>query len=153
MTWFAGAFSQDPQSSGRTAVESLGRGRDALTAADGPFGIAADPLSVGPDGAVCAIAGTVHGLPELAAELGLPPGGTPHATVRAGFERWGSGVIERMRGPFAIALWNPNTGHGLLGQDLMSASAVFVHRSAAGLVFATEVRDLLALLRERPGPD
>ena len=70
-----------------------------------------------------------------------------------GYERWGSALVERLRGPFALVAWDADRGRGLLAQDPLGGRSLFTFRDAARLFFATEVALLLALLDHRPGLD
>jgi asparagine synthase (glutamine-hydrolysing) len=75
------------------------------------------------------------------------------AAVFAGFRRFGPTVLEWLRGTFALAIWDSERQRGLVGQDPMALSAIFVNESASGVAFATEVSELLRLLPARPEPD
>jgi asparagine synthase (glutamine-hydrolysing) len=89
---------------------------------------------------------------ELAAELALPPTAPAHAVVAAGYRRWGTGVLPRLRGAYALLLWNVKEHSGLLATDRLGARTVVWSEDAGRIAFATDVRDLLDLLPATPAP-
>ncbi len=58
-----------------------------------------------------------------------------------------------MRGDFALLVWDPERGEGMLARDQLGVRSLFLHDASGGLYFASEVRHLLALLPRRPAPD
>ena len=79
--------------------------------------------------------------------------GADEELLGAGYRRWGRGLLERLRGDFALILWDPARGEGLIARDQLGVRPLFLHEFAGGLHFASEIRDLLALLPSRPAPD
>lgn len=61
-----------------------------------------------------------------------------------GYEEWGTGVIDRLRGMFAFAIWDGASNQLLLARDRLGIKPLYVYRDHRGLVFASEVRALLA---------
>ena len=57
---------------------------------------------------------------------------------------WGDQAVERLRGMFAYALWDPRTRRALLVRDRMGIKPLYFARSGQTLLFASEVRALLA---------
>lgn len=105
------------------------------------------------EGVLCLIDGAVHNHAELAAELGLGPGGGPEAVLARGFRRWGSGLAERLRGEFTVLLWIAAERRGVLVPDQLGVRRPVFRRQGGRLWFGSEVRYLLALLPTRPEPD
>jgi asparagine synthase (glutamine-hydrolysing) len=64
--------------------------------------------------------------------------------ILQGFEEWGRAVIPRLRGMFAFALWDGERGELTLARDRFGIKPLYVHQTATRLVFASEVRALLA---------
>jgi asparagine synthase (glutamine-hydrolysing) len=68
--------------------------------------------------------------------------------ILKGFARWGERVIERLRGMFAIALWDPRSSRLLLARDRLGIKplyyAVVGDGAQRALYFASEIRALLA---------
>jgi asparagine synthase (glutamine-hydrolysing) len=75
------------------------------------------------------------------------------AAVGAAYARSGPAMLNKLRGGFALAVWDAERRCGLLARDALGARALYVHVSARTLTFAGEIADLLALLPVRPGPD
>ncbi len=66
--------------------------------------------------------------------------------VLALYERHGSACVERLRGMFALAIWDEQEGTCFLARDPLGIKPLYYyHDEAAGvLVFASEIRSLLA---------
>lgn len=105
------------------------------------------------DAPLCVVDGELYNARPLARELGLPRGSSPEAIVVAAYERHGDGMLERLRGEFAIVLWDAARRRGLLARDQLGARPLFLHHASGTLRFASEVRLLLRMLPARPAPD
>lgn len=105
------------------------------------------------EGVLGVFAGFLDNAPELADTLELPPSAPAHALVAAGYRRWGPGMPARLRGAFALLVWDSGRRQGFLAVDHLGAGSVVYRRSPRALDFATEVRDLLPQLGATPGPD
>jgi asparagine synthase (glutamine-hydrolysing) len=107
-------------------------------------------------GRLCAFDGFLDNAAQLRRELG---GREP--TVGEGLEplllaawaRWGDELPARLRGDFALLLWDGAAGTGLLARDQLGVRPLFIAPSGPVLRFAGEVRDLLAILPATPAPD
>src|SRR5262245_42193100 len=64
-------------------------------------------------------------------------------TVVHGYEEWGDGVVPRLRGMFALALWDETRQRLLLSRDRLGEKPLVYHHGPAGLAFASEVAALL----------
>jgi len=62
----------------------------------------------------------------------------------AGYREWGEGVIERLRGMFAFALWDPARQTLLVVRDRLGIKPLYYAAPAGRFVFASELRALLA---------
>ena len=62
------------------------------------------------------------------------------------YERHGPACVERLRGMFAIAIWDAQAGTCFLARDPLGIKPVYYYHDEAGglLVFASEIRSLLA---------
>jgi asparagine synthase (glutamine-hydrolysing) len=152
VSWFAGALTRS-NGTLRRGVVALAHDRTATAACDGPLAVAGDGARGMSGGSVCALAGRMHGVAELARELGMPPSAPVHAVLPAGFERLDTGVLERLRGPFAVVLWDARRRRGLVASDLTAQAGLYFTQTAEGLAFATEIRELLEILPARPSPN
>jgi asparagine synthase (glutamine-hydrolysing) len=150
--WLAGAF--DPQ--GRLDPSRL-RGalapRTASTVEQGPLrvaysGSAADTLKP-----LCLLDGYIDNAVELTVELDGSACSSPEALLALGYRRWGAELLPRLRGDFALLIWDSERGEGLLARDQLGVRSIFLHDASGGLYFASEIRHLLPLLPRRPIPD
>jgi asparagine synthase (glutamine-hydrolysing) len=58
--------------------------------------------------------------------------------------RWGAAALDRLEGMFALAFWNETAGQLLLARDHAGIKPLYVWHSAEVLLFASEVRAILA---------
>lgn len=63
----------------------------------------------------------------------------PHA-----YEEWGAGLVPRLRGMFAIAIWDSRRGTLLLARDRFGKKPLCYAQVGDGMVFASEIQGLLA---------
>jgi asparagine synthase (glutamine-hydrolysing) len=101
---------------------------------------------------VCLIEGRAR-TDELAEHLGLDPAIPPEKLVSNGYERLGDGVLELLDGHFALVAWDGRKRRGVLARDRLGSVPMFVAEWRGMLLFASEVRNLLALLPSAPAPD
>ncbi len=64
--------------------------------------------------------------------------------ILQGYEEWGAEVVERLRGMFAFALWDGAVQRLWLVRDRLGIKPLYVFRGNGYLLFASEVRALLA---------
>jgi asparagine synthase (glutamine-hydrolysing) len=69
---------------------------------------------------------------------------TDTEVILHGYAVWGEGVLERLRGMFAFALWDAVERRLVIARDRLGIKPVYVFRGRSGLLFASEVRSLLA---------
>lgn len=86
--------------------------------------------------------GRVDDRADLAHALGLDE---PAAAMRSdaalvllGYARWGDAVIERLRGPFALALWDSRLRRLLCARDPLGRRTLFHRADGATVVVASE---------------
>lgn len=61
-----------------------------------------------------------------------------------GYEQWGTGVIERLRGMFGLCVWDENNQRLLLARDRAGEKPVYYAPLADGeIIFASEIKALL----------
>lgn len=103
-------------------------------------------------GTLCLIDGRPR-VEALAAELELDPS-TPVAELLAvGYRALGDAVVERLAGEFTVLVWDGERAEGVLARDRTGARPLFVAQRGGDLLFASEVRVLLAALPAVPPPD
>jgi asparagine synthase (glutamine-hydrolysing) len=64
-----------------------------------------------------------------------------------GYEEWGEAFVERLRGMFAIALWDKPRRRLLLARDRFGIKPLYYGHAEGGLSFASELKAML----EQPG--
>jgi asparagine synthase (glutamine-hydrolysing) len=104
------------------------------------------PHAGGTERTLCLLDGRVTNLEELG-------GGEPEHALASGYERWGEDVVRRAEGQFALLLWDRAQGHGLAARDPLGHRSIYFRVSGDGVVLASELRHLLALLPATPAPD
>ena len=123
-------------------------------AINGPLAVAcAEPASRSTVGEItCTLDGHLYEREALARALDVS-GRSDAEVIARGYGRYGEEMLTRLRGKFAIVLWDNARRQGLLSCDLLSAQSLFFWRGVGYLVFASELQDLLSMLQSRPGPD
>jgi asparagine synthase (glutamine-hydrolysing) len=64
--------------------------------------------------------------------------------ILEGYARLGPGILQRMRGMFALAIFDQRTGALFLARDRMGIKPLYVAIDRDGIAFSSEVRALLA---------
>ena len=95
---------------------------------------------------VIAFNGEVYNYRELREELQDYPFKTTGDTevVLAALRAWGPSALERFNGMFALALWDTHEEKLMLARDRMGIKPLYLHSNESGLIWASEVRALLA---------
>ena len=94
---------------------------------------------------VIAFNGEVYNYREIREQLDYPfktSGDTE--VVLAALREWGVDALHRLNGMFALALWDGQEERLLLARDRMGIKPLYLHSSANGIMWASEVRALLA---------
>jgi asparagine synthase (glutamine-hydrolysing) len=142
--------------SGRTDSSRLATAlapASASIAEQGPLRVAYSGAPAISDGPLCLLDGYLDNAQELRAELGAPVTSTPEALLAACWRRWGGDLLARLRGDFALLIWDRELGEGVLARDQLGVRSLFLYDVGGALCFANEIRYLLALLPQRPPPD
>jgi asparagine synthase (glutamine-hydrolysing) len=96
-------------------------------------------------GHVIVFNGEVYNYKEIARDLHITPrSGTDTEIILAAYARLGERAIERLRGMFALAIFDPARGAVLLARDRLGIKPLYLAEQRGRLLFASEVRALLA---------
>ncbi len=68
-----------------------------------------------------------------------------------GYEEWGEGLLARLRGMFALAIWDQMRARMLLGRDRLGEKPLFLRHGGGQTLFASSIAALLAY-DEKPRP-
>jgi asparagine synthase (glutamine-hydrolysing) len=69
---------------------------------------------------------------------------TDTEVILRGYDAWGIDVLKRLRGMFALALWDRTKRQMLLARDRLGIKPLYYFRGDGVFLFASEVRALLA---------
>jgi asparagine synthase (glutamine-hydrolysing) len=69
------------------------------------------------------------------------------------WQHWGEGVVERLRGMFAFAIWDAARDCLFLARDRFGEKPLFLAQDGATSTSPSEIKALLQLPRARPGVD
>ncbi len=150
--WLVGVF--DP--SGRADPSRLSSALDphpATLADAGALQVAYSGPASDARGPLCLLDGFLDNAPDLSAALELPADTPAEQLLATGWRRWGAELLPRMRGDFALLVWDSEREEGLLARDQLGVRSLFLHESSGTLCFASELRHLVALLPRLPAPD
>jgi asparagine synthase (glutamine-hydrolysing) len=120
---------------------------------EGPLRVAFDGSGGCTGGLLCLLEGYLDDAPRLARELGIDEQSAPAELLAAGYRRWGPGLPARLRGDFALLVWDSEHREGLIARDQLGVRGVYLHKHSGVLSFATELHELLELLPTTPAPD
>ena len=146
-------FSGGPAARLEAMRRITGRFPEAQTMSVGPLALVRSPaVAVSSAGGVhCVFEGRLHGATDPVDPHDRAAAGAD-AVVR-GYRGGGEDVLGELRGSYSVAIWDEERDRGLLASDLLATRQWFVWRGSGYLLFATELRDLLAIVPARPGPD
>lgn len=69
---------------------------------------------------------------------------TDSEVIVHGYEEFGAGIFSKLDGMFAVALWDGRTGSLVLARDRWGKKPLYYYEYEGGLVFASEIKALLA---------
>jgi asparagine synthase (glutamine-hydrolysing) len=98
--------------------------------------------------------GEIYNFRELRAELegkgyAFARDSDTEVLLRA-WQHWGEGVVERLRGMFAFAVWDARRDVLFIARDRFGEKPLFVLEDGGDFYFASEIKALLGLPRPRP---
>lgn len=66
-------------------------------------------------------------------------------TILHGYEEWGEGVLSRLRGMFAFAIWNEKDHSLFIARDRLGVKPLHYYWDGKRFAFASEIKSLLTL--------
>jgi asparagine synthase (glutamine-hydrolysing) len=90
--------------------------------------------------------GEIYNFQELKKDLGehIFESNSDTEVIVHGYEKWGESVFEKLKGMFAIALWDSRTKKLILARDRFGEKPLYWSRGPLGFVFASELKALVA---------
>jgi asparagine synthase (glutamine-hydrolysing) len=135
-----------PDDDGHHVAPGIGLGMRRLSVIDVPG--SSQPIS-NEDGTVWTVFnGEIYNFPELRRELegrghSLATHGDTEVIVHL-YEELGAEFVKRLRGMFAIAVWDERRRRLVLARDRMGVKPLYLAEGPDGLAFASEVKALIA---------
>jgi asparagine synthase (glutamine-hydrolysing) len=112
------------------------------------------PVQTGAAGTLlCALEGELFNRSELCRALRVSPGTESVELVALAYSAWDLEALARLRGTFAIVVWDPARRRGLLATDHFAVQPWYVWRADGRLIAATSMRTLLRTLPSPPEVD
>jgi asparagine synthase (glutamine-hydrolysing) len=75
---------------------------------------------------------------------GFPASSDPAGLLSAGFRAHGPGFLNRLHGVFSVAIHDHDTETTWLARDPLGSRPLYLHRTRSRVIFASEIRALLA---------
>ena len=107
----------------------------------------AQPMAAA-DGCVITYNGEIYNYLELRQELGCDSFRTTSDTevILRAYEKWGDRCVEKLRGMFAFAIWDPRKGRLFVARDRFGIKPFYYASVNGRFYFASEVKALLPFL-------
>lgn len=101
---------------------------------------------------LCMLDGRIENIELLARDLDVAPA-APEEILAAAWYRLGERVLPRLRGRFAMLVWDSVARRGVLAADQLGSRPLYYASTGRRLVFASDLVHLNRLLPSRPPPD
>lgn len=102
------------------------------------------PMQDPSTGNIIVFNGEIYNFRDLRADLGGQwSSNSDTEAILRGYEKWGTSVFARLRGMFALALYDAQNRRLILARDPFGIKPLYYNRSNTVLAFASEVRTLL----------
>jgi asparagine synthase (glutamine-hydrolysing) len=121
-----------------------------------PESLAETQPAIGPSGTVLVFDGRLDNRDELLAlreEAPVTAASPDPDLVLAAYERFGDRVVEYLNGEFAFGLFDPKRRLLLLARDAIGIRPLYYTRTQSSLIFASEIKALLAHPDVRSAPN
>jgi asparagine synthase (glutamine-hydrolysing) len=137
-----------PDAAGTWYAEHAALGHRRLAVIDLPGG--AQPMSVDtPDGPVAMVySGEAYNFTELRDELRRRGArfdtDSDTEVVLRGYVEWGEGVVDRLNGMYAFAIWDTRSDKLVMVRDRMGIKPFYYYETDDGVLFGSEPKAILA---------
>jgi asparagine synthase (glutamine-hydrolysing) len=133
---------------GKGAVEFAVRGGERRAVIGSRGG---EPRCDADAGVALAFDGSIDNRAELRAQLKarghpLADGSDAELALRA-YQHWDKDLVKRLRGRFALAVWDERKERLLLARDRFGEKPLYLYETDGGLFFASEIKSLLKIKR------
>jgi len=88
--------------------------------------------------------GVLYNGAELARALGAPPDANDATLLLHAYERWGLVALQKIKGIFALALWNGDDRSALIARDPLGNYPLFYAEAGTELLISTSIDALLS---------
>ncbi len=137
-----------PDSAGTFLTHQAALGHRRLTVVDPAGGSQPMTRSIGSNTYTIVYNGELYNTPELRESL-IQRGHTffSHSDTEAlllSYIEWGPSCVEQLNGIFAFAIWDEKKQRIFLARDRMGVKPLFITRAGHALLFASEIKALLA---------
>jgi asparagine synthase (glutamine-hydrolysing) len=137
-----------PDGSGTWVTRDAGLAHRRLIVIDPAGGTQPMARQDGNDLAIIVYNGELYNFQELRQELislGYPfRSRSDTEVVLTAYQAWGVEALDRLNGIYAFAIWRPRDKTLFIARDRLGVKPVFWARTATGLVFASEIKGVLA---------
>jgi asparagine synthase (glutamine-hydrolysing) len=127
--------------------------RETLAHRGDPDALFVSAAGGGVGGTRIAFDGRLDNREELLDAVALPSGSPDAAIVLAQYQRFGRDCVARLDGDFAFAIFDAAQQTVLLARDPIGVRPLYYHATATTLVFASEVKAILAHPDVQRAPD
>ena len=137
-----------PDASGVLIESPISFGHRRLSILD-PTDAGAQPMRLGRDGPIVTYNGEVYNFRELRRELDAAGyrvwrGNSDTEVILHVYAEWGLEGLKRLKGMFALALWDPARHRLVLMRDRLGIKPLFYGECQYGLAFGSEIKAVLA---------
>lgn len=137
-----------PDSAGTFMTHQAALGHRRLTVVDPAGGSQPMTRSIGTNTYTIVYNGELYNTPELKREL-IHKGHSffSHSDTEVlllSYAEWGPSCVERLNGIFAFAIWDEKKQRIYLARDRMGVKPLFIARTTHALLFASEIKSILA---------
>jgi asparagine synthase (glutamine-hydrolysing) len=134
-----------PDASGRLALDGVVLGHTRLAIID-LSAAGRQPMRTADGEQAITYNGEIYNFREVAAELRDVEwhSRTDTEVVLRAYAKWGPDCVERLRGMFAFAIWDPQRQELFLARDRLGIKPLYYYAANGLFVFASEIRALLA---------